>query len=174
MKILILNSGSSSLKTCLYEIGEALPADPPACLWEGRIEWYGEVAAVQIKNSGGVGLQYRVEAPARAEAVKQLLSAAWSGETQSIVSASEIDVVGHRVVHGGPRYAEPVLIKPDVKSAIAAASEFAPLHSGAELEGMEIVENLLGAIPQVAGFCTGVYPDMPPPPAGYSGPPQMV
>jgi acetate kinase len=170
MKILVLNSGSSSLKTCLYEIGEALPADPPACLWEGRIEWDGEDAEAQIKNSGGVSRQYRVEARARAEAVRRLLSAVWSGETQSIVSASEIDVVGHRVVHGGPHYAEPVLITPDVKSAIAAASEFAPLHSGAELEGMEIVENLLGPVTQVAVFDTGFHRNMPLAAAVYPGP----
>src|SRR5262245_15821287 len=141
MKILVLNSGSSSLKTCLYDIGASLPADPPACLWEGRIEWDDEGAAAQIKNSSGAMRRYRIEEVSRADAVKQLLGAAWSGETQSIASASEIDVAGHRVVHGGPRYAEPVLITPDVKSAIAAASEFAPLHAGSELEGMEIVEN---------------------------------
>ncbi|MBO0859840.1 MAG: acetate kinase [Chloracidobacterium sp.] len=170
MKILILNSGSSSLKTCLYEIGEALPADPPACLWECRIEWIGEDAAVQLKNSGGAGRQYRIEGLARAEVLKQSLRAAWSGETQSIVSASEIDVVGHRVVHGGPRYAEPVLITPDVKSAITAASEFAPLHSGAEIEGMEIVENLLGPVPQVAVFDTGFHRTMPLAAAVYPGP----
>ena len=45
MKILVLNSGSSSQKTCLYEIGETLPVDPPACLWEGKIEWDGDDAA---------------------------------------------------------------------------------------------------------------------------------
>src|SRR5262245_31494833 len=170
MKILVLNSGSSSLKTCLYEIGGALPADPPACLWEGRIAWDGEDAEAQIKNSRGRSRQFRVEERARAEAVKRLLSAAWSGETQSIVAASEIGVVGHRVVHGGPRYAEPVLITPDVKSAIAAASEFAPLHSGAELEGMEVVENLLGPVPQVAVFDTGFHRNMPLAAAVYPGP----
>ena len=42
MKILVLNSGSSSQKSCLYEIGDVLPEDPPACLWQGRIEWDGE------------------------------------------------------------------------------------------------------------------------------------
>src|SRR5262249_53539355 len=169
MKILVLNSGSSSQKTCLYEIGEALPVDPPACLWEGKIEWEGEDAVAQIKNSRGVTRRYRIERLSRAEAVKQLLSAVWSGETQSLGSASEIDVAGHRVVHGGPRFAGAGLITPEVKSAIAAASEFAPLHSGAELEGMEIVENLLGAIPQVAVFDTGFHRKMPPSAAVYPG-----
>jgi acetate kinase len=170
MKILTLNSGSSSQKTCLYEIGETLPVDPPACLWEGKIEWDGEDAKAQIKNSRDVMRRYQIEGPSRIDAVNQLLAAIWSGKTQSLDSASEIDVVGHRVVHGGPRYAEPVLITPDVKSAIAAASEFAPLHIGAELEAMEIVENLLGSIPQIAVFDTGFHRNMPLSAAVYPGP----
>src|SRR5262245_42182475 len=170
MKILTLNSGSSSQKTCLYEIGEALPADPPACLWEGRIEWNGEDAVAVIKNSRGVAREDRVKVSTRAEAVEHLLGAIWSGKTQALDSASEIAVVGHRVVHGGPRYEEPVLITPEVKSAIAAASEFAPLHAGAELEGMGIVQKLLGPIPQAAVFDTGFHRNMPPHAAVYPGP----
>jgi acetate kinase len=170
MKILALNSGSSSQKTCLYEIGEAIPADPPDCLWEGRIEWDGAGAVAVIKNARGVRRQDRVKVSSRAQAVERLLGAIWSGKTQFLGSATEIDVVGHRVVHGGPRYEEPVLIKPEVKSAIAAASEFAPLHTGAELEGMEIVQKLLGPIPQAAVFDTGFHRNMPPHAAVYPGP----
>ena len=170
MKILTLNSGSSSQKTCLYEIGQALPADPPDRLWEGKIEWNGADAVVVIKNARGARRQDRVKVSSRAQAVERLLSAVWSGKTQSLGSASEIDVVGHRVVHGGPRYEEPVLITPEVKSAIAAASEFAPLHTGAELEGMEIVQKLLGPVPQVAVFDTGFHRNMPPRAAVYPGP----
>jgi len=170
MKILALNSGSSSQKICLYEIGETLPADPPARLWEGRIEWDGAEAATLIKNSHGVTQQDRVKVSSRAQAVEHLLGAVWSGKTRALVSASEIAVVGHRVVHGGPRYEEPVLITPEVKSAIAAASEFAPLHAGAELEGMGIVGKLLGPIPQVAVFDTGFHRNMPLPAAVYPGP----
>src|SRR5262245_23051560 len=170
MKILTLNSGSSSQKTCLYEIGQALPADPPDCLWEGKIEWNGADAVAVIKNARGVRRQDRVKVSSRAQAVERLLSAVWTGKTQTLGSDAEIDVAGHRVVHGGPRYEEPVLITPDVKSAIAAASEFAPLHTGAELEGMEIVQKLLGAIPQVAVFDTGFHRNMPLPAAVYPGP----
>jgi acetate kinase len=170
MKILTLNSGSSSHKSCLYEIGKTLPAEPPASLWEGKIEWDGENAKAQIKNSRGVIRRYGVNGLSRKETVTQLLKAIWSGKTQSLVSASEIDVVGHRVVHGGPRYAEPVLITPDVKSAISAASEFAPLHIDAELEGMDIIEKLVGSIPQVAVFDTGFHRNMPLSSAVYPGP----
>jgi acetate kinase len=170
MKILTLNSGSSSQKTCLYEIGETLPDDAPACLWEGKIEWVGEDAVALIRNSRGVSRQDRVKFSSRAQAVEHLLDAIWSGEVRGISSASEVAVVGHRVVHGGPRYEEPALITPEVKSAIAAASDFAPLHTGAELEGMEIVQKLLGPIPQVAVFDTGFHRNMPLRAAVYPGP----
>lgn len=170
MKILALNSGSSSQKTCLYEIGETLPAYPPPSLWEGKIEWDGDGAMALIKNSRGVTRQDRVEVSSRAQAVEHLLDALLSGEARGLASASEIDIVGHRVVHGGPHHEEPVLITPEVKSAIAAASEFAPLHNCAELEGMEIIEKLLGAVPQAAVFDTGFHRKMPLPAAVYPGP----
>src|SRR3989441_2714589 len=170
MKILVLNSGSSSQKTCLYDIGETLPDNPPTCLWEGKIEWHGQVAEAVFKNSHGVARQTRVEVSSRAEAVEHLLRTLWSGETQALATASEIDVVGHRVVHGGPKYAQPVLITPDVKSEIASVSAFAPLHNRAELEGMEIIERLLGSVPQVAVFDTGFHRKMPLPAAVYPGP----
>jgi acetate kinase len=50
MKILVLNSGSSSQKSCLYEIGDVLPDNPPACLWQAKIEWQGESAQAEIKT----------------------------------------------------------------------------------------------------------------------------
>src|SRR5437667_5646974 len=143
-KILVLNSGSSSLKTCLYEIGDVLPENPPACVWEGKVEWG------------------RDSALSRTQALKQLLA--------GVLPLHRVDVVGHRIVHGGPHFEEPVLVTPEVKSAIAAASAFAPLHNQAELEGMELVEKLLGSIPQVAVFDTGFHRKMPPAAAIYPGP----
>src|SRR6266571_5222809 len=139
MKILVLNSGSSSQKTCLYEIGETLPEDPPACLWEGKIELDGNVAATVVKNAHGAVQRDRVHVSSRGQAVEHLLATLRSAGTPGPASASDIDVVGHRIVHGGPHFEDPVLITPDVKSAIAGAAAFAPLHSQAELEGMELV-----------------------------------
>src|SRR4029453_15821266 len=83
---------------------------------------------------------------------------------------AEIDVVGHRVVHGGPKYEEPVLLTSEVKSGIAKVSAFAPLHNRAELEGMEVIEKLLGPVPQVAVFDTGFHRRMPQAAAVYPGP----
>jgi acetate kinase len=170
MKILVLNSGSSSQKSCLYEIGDVVPPDPPACLWEGKIEWEGDVAQVSLKNASGAERNNRTRIQSRVLAIEHLLSALWGGDTQVLSAPSEIDVVGHRVVHGGPSHEDPVVITPEVKSAIAKVSTFAPLHNRAELEGMEIVERLLGSVSQVAVFDTGFHRKMPPAAAIYPGP----
>jgi acetate kinase len=170
MKVLVLNSGSSSQKSCLYEIGDALPADPPACVWEGKVEWVDERAHYSIKNSRGDTVDDQAAVTSRGEAVKRLLDALWSGKTQAISGPAEIDVVGHRVVHGGPRYFEPTMVTPEVKSEIEKVSLFAPLHNRAELEGMEIVAKIVGPVPQVAVFDTGFHHHMPLAAATYPGP----
>src|ERR1700722_10871570 len=54
MKILVLNSGSSSQKSCLFELGASLPDSPPAPLWQGKIEWNGDRAVLEVRNSAGV------------------------------------------------------------------------------------------------------------------------
>src|SRR6266704_3296221 len=93
MKILVLNSGSSSQKTCLYDIGETLPDNPPTCLWEGKIEWRGQVAEAVVKNAHGVARRTRVEVSSRAEAVEHLLRTLWSGETQALARLALVDPV---------------------------------------------------------------------------------
>jgi acetate kinase len=104
MKILVLNSGSSSLKACLYDIGEAIPNHPPACLWEGRIEWGDDTAATVVKNSKGVVQKEQLSISSREQVVRDLLSTSWNGKARAIASASDIDAVGHRVVHGGAAF----------------------------------------------------------------------
>jgi acetate kinase len=170
MKVLVLNSGSSSQKSCLYEIGDALPDDPPACTWEGKIEWTDDKAQYSIKNSRGVSVEDLTSAGSRGQAIERLLHSLWSGETQAVSGPSDIDVVGHRVVHGGPQYFEPSLVTAEVKSAIESVSAFAPLHNRAELQGMEIVAKLLGPVPQVAVFDTGFHRTMPLAARTYPGP----
>jgi acetate kinase len=170
MKILVLNSGSSSQKTCVYEIVGSVPDNPPACLWEGKIEWAGGVAEVSIKNAAGVEKKEHTKVASRDQAVAHLLNSLWSGDARAIAAPSEIDVVGHRVVHGGPEFTDPVLVTPAVKSAIAGVSAFAPLHNRAELEGMEAVEKLFGSVPQVAVFDTGFHKKMPLAAKVYPGP----
>lgn len=82
------------------------------------------------------------------------------GTARCIASASEIDAVGHRVVHGGPHFRVPVLITHEVRETIDSMSAFAPLHIRVELEGMRIIESLLGTVTQVAIFDTGFHSEM--------------
>ena len=170
MKILVLNSGSSSQKACLYEIGDVLADNPPAPLWEGRIEWNGDTAAITVRNSDGVIKNEKLNSPQSELALKNLLATLWSGETRCIASAANIDAVGHRVVHGGSHFYDPIRIDNDVHAQIDALSQFAPLHIPSELQGMEIVADLLGDVPQIAVFDTGFHHRMPAAAHIYPGP----
>jgi len=174
MKILVLNSGSSSQKACLYEIGGTLPNRPPACLWEGRIEFGSDTATITAKNSEGAVLKEQIQVSSHAEVVRHLLRTARDGKTRAIGSVTEIKAVGHRVVHGGPHFEDPVIVTPEVRAAIATVSPLAPLHIRAELEGMEIIESILGAVPQVAVFDTGFHRQLPQAAAIYPGPYEWV
>jgi acetate kinase len=170
MNVLVLNSGSSSQKSCLYQIGDTLPDDPPAPSWEGKIEWVDGTAQSSIKNSRGVSRKEETSGGSRGKDIERLLRNLWSGATQAISGPSEINVVGHRVVHGGPQHFEPTMVTAEVRHAIEGVSVFAPLHNRAELEGVEIVAKLLGPVPQVAVFDTGFHRTMPLPAATYPGP----
>jgi acetate kinase len=170
MKILVLNSGSSSQKSCLYDIGKTLPEHPPEPAWEGRIEWYGTQAEVQVRNSQGAQLKERTQVESRPRAISQLLDTLWNGKLRVLSDPSEIDVVGHRIVHGGKDLDRATAITPEVKSAIADLSDFAPLHNRAELEGIEIIEKRIGEVLQVAVFDTGFHSRLPEPAAVYPGP----
>ena len=170
MKILVLNSGSSSQKSALYEVGDNLPADPPSPLWEGKIEWNGDEASFQVRTSTGASQGGAIKVRSRAEAVEHLLATLWNGKTRAVRSFAEIEVVGHRVVHGGPKYDAPIRLASDVKAEIAKVSVFAPLHNRAELEGITIVEKLMGMVPQVAVFDTGFHRTLPPHASVYPGP----
>ena len=170
MKILVLNSGSSSQKSCLYDIGKTLPEHPPAPAWEGKIEWDGNHADTRAQNSQGAQLKDRVQVASRSHAIDQLLDTLWSGKVRVVSAPSEIDVVGHRIVHGGKDFDKATAITPEVKSAIARMSAFAPLHNRAELDGIEIIEKRIGEVLQVAVFDTGFHSRLPEPAAVYPGP----
>jgi acetate kinase len=169
VKILVLNSGSSSQKACVYEIGETMPDRPGVCLWEGRIEWRGETASTET-NANGAVQKSEVTISSRDQVLRGVLSTLWSGNTRVVASSSDIDAVGHRIVHGGSRLKDPIGITPEVYSTIAGVSAFAPLHIRSELEGIKTVENLFGAVPQVAVFDTGFHSQMPLSAAVYPGP----
>lgn len=135
MKILVLNTGSSSLKSTFYNLtNEEL--NPPV-IWERKID------STSI------------------DAIRQVLESLWSGPQRVLDSPTEIDIVGHRVVHGGSEYRKSTFITPEVKAAIARLAELAPAHNPAALRGIEAVEHLLGKVPQLAVFDTAFHHTLP-------------
>ena len=170
MKILVLNSGSSSQKSCLYNVGAALPDSPPRPLWEAKIDWQDGGATLKVRTGTEKKRDEQLNPAKRTEAIAQLLQALVSGETQVLAKLSEIDVVGHRVVNGGREYTKPTLITPEVTAAIEKMAVFAPLHNRAELEGIAQIEKQCGSVPQVAVFDTGFHATLPDAAAVYPGP----
>ena len=174
MKILVLNSGSSSQKACLYEFAPPLPLDPPTPLWEGKLEWRDDRASLAVRTSSGSVSNENVPRGERSEATSHLLEELVSGQTRVLQSFSEIDVVGHRIVNGGRAFNRPTIVTPEVKAAIEKMAVFAPLHNRVELEGIALIEKLCGAVAQVAVFDTGFHSTLPDAAAIYPGPYQWA
>lgn len=163
MKILVLNAGSSSQKSCLYDMTTTIPPLAPQPLWEGKINWTEDKnqAEITVKTAIGATLQETIVSDSPQVQFAYLLSTLIHGATQVIDDLSVIDVVGHRVVHGGQDYKEAVIITEDVKQAIARLCNLAPAHNPAALAGIEAIEKSLGNIPQVAVFDTGFHNTLP-------------
>ncbi|MEG3894693.1 MULTISPECIES: acetate kinase [unclassified Microcoleus] len=172
MKILVLNAGSSSQKSCVYELNDVPPDRPLQPLWEAKIDWTHQQGAPELKVTTAKGTQFQEEfaSESRTDAISRMLETLWQGKTQIINDLKEIDIVGHRVVHGGSDYQESTLISPDVKKAIDRLSVFAPVHNPANLEGIEAIEKILPNVPQVAVFDTAFHAQLPPAAFVYPGP----
>ena len=166
MIILVLNAGSSSQKSCLYRLGKSVADVPPEPLWEAHLDW-------TVAQEGGIltvksnGIKQKIEIPERDTALKVLLNTLIQGETKVLASLQDIDVVGHRVVHGGAKYSQGTLINHDVKNAIADLIPLAPNHNPAHLEGIKIIEEILPEVPQVAVFDTAFHTTIPLPAKVY-------
>jgi acetate kinase len=172
MKVLVLNAGSSSLKSCLYEMSEALPQTPPVPAWEGHMEWEELFKNVwlRVKKSGQQVIHKRLDIQSEGPAAEYMLRTLWQGPTQVLSSPDEVDMVGHRVVHGGEEYTEPTIVTSDVKHAITRLSAFAPELNLAEEKGIEVAERIFKSQPQVAVFDTAFHQTMPKHAAVYPGP----
>jgi acetate kinase len=170
MKVLVMNAGSSSHKSSLYELGKPSEGKSPVPLWEAQIDW-SSTPTLQVKTSRGAVIKEELATDSREEALSHLFATLWRRETQVIKEKSEIDMVGHRIVHGGQKYTEPTLIDRKVKDAIKQLAAFAPLHNLANLEGIEAVERAIGAsTPQIAVFDTAFHSKIPLEVAIYPGP----
>jgi len=170
MNVLVLNSGSSSHKSALYQIGDSLPSEAPQPEWKAQIEWSASSAKLQITSSRGSSREESVSSTDRRSAMEYMLRTLWDGPDAILQNAASIDVVGHRIVHGGQKLVEPTIVTPEVKRVIASVAAFAPLHNRAELEGIGIIEGLIGKVQQVAVFDTGFHRTMPETAYTYPGP----
>jgi acetate kinase len=170
MKILVLNSGSSSQKARLYDLPGPLPDSPASPVWEGKVEWAENVASLEVRSSNSAVLKKQLERRERSDATAELIRFLVSGETRVLARLSQIDVVGHRIVTGGRKYNCATLVSTEVKEAIRQMAFLAPLHNRFELEGIELIEKECGAVPQVALFDTSFHAELPEPAAIYAGP----
>jgi len=161
MKILVLNAGSSTQKSCLYEIiGDTLPEKPLEPLWEATIDWGRGNGFLKVK-ANGIKLETELTSNNRPQGISKMLATLVEGETQVISALTEISIVGHRVVHGGAEYSQATKITPAVKEAIARLIPLAPTHNPAHLEGIEAIFQVLGNVTQVAVFDTAFHSQMP-------------
>jgi acetate kinase len=164
MKILILNAGSSSQKSCLYDLEGVLPDTPPEPIWEASIDWthHDGFAEIKVKPQHGKVLEEEIAATSRSEIIAHMLETLWNGEAPVLKSPSEVDIIGHRVVHGGAEYRHSTIINDEVKEAIAKLAIFAPVHNPANLEGIIAAEKVFGKVPQVAVFDTAFHAHLAP------------
>src|ERR1700722_1573413 len=154
----------------MFDFAASLPDSPPAPLWEGKLEWQGERANLEVKNSAGIIQKEEMTVTARETATAHLLDALTSGKASVLSNKSEIAVVGHRIVNGGSEYPQPAIIPLEVKSAIQRMAVFAPLHNRVELQGIKLIEEKFGSIPQVAVFDTAFHSTLPDAAFVYPGP----
>jgi acetate kinase len=136
--VLVLNAGSSSQKSCLYRLGDSLPDTPTQPLWSADLDWtVSEEQGLLTVTSNGIKQELPITQ--RDTALEVLLKTMIDGETKVLDSFEEIDLVGHRVVHGGAKYSQATVITAEVKKAIADLIPLAPAH----LAGIETIETLL-------------------------------
>lgn len=156
MKILVINCGSSSLKFQLID------SDTEECLAKGLCERIGiEGSMISYTPEGGEKEKTVTPMPDHTEAIRLVLEALTNPKTGVVKGLEEIGAVGHRVVHGGERFAESVLIDDEVIKAIEECNDLAPLHNPANLIGIDACRKLMPATPMVAVFDTAFHQTMP-------------
>ncbi len=157
MNILVINAGSSSLK---YQL---LNPETQQVLAKGLCERIGIDGKFTYKPEGKEAVKEAdVAMPTHNEAIKAVLDALVDPGNGVIGSMKEIDAVGHRVVHGGEKFARSVLITDEVMAAIEECNPLAPLHNPANIIGIKACQALMPGTPMVAVFDTAFHQTMPP------------
>lgn len=155
MKVLVLNCGSSSLK---YQF---LDMNTETALATGLCERIGIDGKHTYKNDRGEKISIKPSLVNHTAAINSVIDMLTRVDTGVIGEMSEIDAIGHRVVHGGEEFAASVIIDEDVKEVIKQCCEIAPLHNPPNLVGIEVCEGLMPGVPQVAVFDTAFHQTMP-------------
>jgi len=160
MKILVLNSGSSSLKYKLYVTDDAGEFSAVAAGGAERIGIEGSF--VKHKKEGRKTDQIYCDLPSHTKTIEKIFELLTDSEMGSLRSLGELSAVGHRVVHGGEDFTKSVLVDGEVVEAIRKNSALAPLHNPPNLMGIDAVYKLLPDMKQVAVFDTAIHQTMPP------------
>lgn len=156
MKILVLNCGSSSIKYKLFDM------TTKEVLAQGGIEKIGLVGSfLKLTLPNGEKKILEKDIPEHTAGIEFILNTLVSPEYGSIKSLDEINAVGHRMVHGGERFSESVLLNKEVLDAFIACNDLAPLHNPANLKGVNAVSAILPNVPQVGVFDTAFHQTMP-------------
>ncbi|MBC5717142.1 acetate/propionate family kinase [Flintibacter faecis] len=157
MNVLVINAGSSSLK---YQL---LNPDTQEILAKGLCERIGIDGKFTYKPTGKTAVKAAdVAMPTHSEAIQTVLNALVDKENGVIASMKEIDAVGHRVVHGGEKFAKSVRITDEVMATIEECNPLAPLHNPANIIGIRACQQLMPGTPMVAVFDTAFHQTMPP------------
>ena len=157
MKILVLNCGSSSLKYQLIDMS----TEEALCV--GLVERIGIEGSILKQEKDGVEGKLVVEEPManHQDAIKLVLNALVDTTYGGVSEMSEIEAVGHRVVHGGEKFAGSVKITPEVMKALEECVDLAPLHNPANIMGIQACEAILPGVPMVGVFDTAFHQTMP-------------
>lgn len=157
MKILVINSGSSSIKYRLYDMANEAEAS------SGIIERMGEPESTIVHRQAGREVRLTEPVPHTERGVRRLLEMLMTvGDPPPLVSLDQVAGVGHRIVHGGEAFSESVVVDDDVLDTIDKCASLAPLHNPPNLAGLLAAIKLMPRTPQVAVFDTAFFQTMPP------------
>ena len=155
MNVLVINCGSSSMKFQLIN------AETENVLAKGLCERIGIDGRLTYQPAGGEKEKSDLAMPTHTEAIQFVIDALTNEKTGVVKSLDEIGAVGHRLVHGGEKFASSVVITDEVKKAVEECNDLAPLHNPANLIGVAACEKLMPGTPMVAVFDTAFHQTMP-------------
>ena len=155
MNVLVINCGSSSLK---YQL---IDSETEAVLAKGLCERIGIDGRLVYQKAGNDKEITEASMPTHKEAIQMVLDALTNDKTGAISSLKEVGAIGHRIVHGGEKFASSAIITDEMIAAVEECNDLAPLHNPANLIGIRVCAELMPGVPQVGVFDTAFHQTMP-------------